>query len=116
MSFANKHNPESLKFNFEPGEDCPYTSLKEVYKDSKKGHIFLVKGVYTSDKGKFGPSANVATESFRANVPSHMVETIKEILADEEDIAAINAGKVGFKVYTYKNEYGTQYGLEWVDL
>ena len=59
-----------------------------------------------------------ASESFLVNAPSHMLETVKDILNDNEAVASINQNKVGFTIYAYKSEKFNvdTFGINFVDL
>lgn len=113
MSFANKHNQVTNPFTFEHSKDAPFTKPSDL----ELGAVYLVRGMFTHEKGKYGTSGTIVLNDSLLSAPSHMVETIKQVLQDAESINLINRGLVGVKAYTYQSsKYGEQVGLEWVDI
>lgn len=137
FSFSKKFNKEKLfKINTDGFE---YVSLEDLYNETKemvlldadedtmsdpdemKSHIestvFQVRGIYINTKGLYDDAPVVALDSAYVNLPAHLTPICKEILADPQAIAAINAGRVGFTIYTYvKPAYNkTCYSIKWVD-
>lgn len=121
MSFANRHNHNtSSVFNYKQVEDATFAKCKELYEhgytEEKQRHI-TVRGCFINKGGRYGDSPALICEGFNVNLPSHMIKDIQDILASDEDIAAINAGKVGAYVYQYENSRGgTSYSIRWIDL
>lgn len=114
MSFANKHNRGS-KFDVDI-TNWPYKKLEELFKEGNK--IFKIQGLFISSKGKFGEQPIAICDGYCVNMPSYMVDECKNILSDDEDIAAIKAGAVGFSVEQYiDKKFGkTCYGVSWEDI
>ena len=52
------------------------------------------------------------------NLPSYMLDECKAIISDQDDVAAINAGKVGivFEEFEDKTFHKKCIGVRWVDL
>ena len=116
MSFASKHNSAARKFNFEIPKDFEYKSLSDIYREYGELEGYKVNALYINTKSKFGDAPVIATDNEMVNAPQHMLEQVKAALQDKESIDQINAGKVGFKLYKYSNEYGEALGIEWLDL
>lgn len=117
MSFANKHNTEnSKKFTFEIPKEFEYANLKDLVATYGIDHTHKVNALFINTKGKFGEQPVIATEKELVNAPQHLTETVKDILTDGESLSSINNGAVGFVIYEYENQYGTCYGLNWVDI
>lgn len=119
MSFADKYNHSSPKFNHELPEDAPFKSLKELYNGEKGENKYTVYGLYINKKGKYGDAPVAISEDFLINLPSHLCDTVTEMLQDKELIDAINGGKFGLEVYEYtpkeiKNK--TCYSVRWFDM
>lgn len=136
FSFSKKFNKEKLfKINTD-GFD--YVSLEDLYKETKEmvlgedeylmsdpddmkerieSTVFQVRGIYINTKGLYDDAPVVALDSAYVNLPAHMTQICQEILRDPQAIAAINAGRVGFTIYTYeKSQYHkTCYSVKWVD-
>lgn len=115
MSFADKHNKGVNLFPFEIPKSFEFKTLEELFKKSPK-KVHKVNLIYTNTKGKFGKQPVVATDSELVNLPHFMMEQVEEVYSDGESVALINNGHVGFTIYTYENEYGTNYSISWVDI
>lgn len=113
-SFSKRFNKEKL-FNIDT-TDFEYYSLEEMYHDDET--VYPVRGIYLNNKSLFEPAPVVATDSYYVNLPAHMYEDCKAILADRKAIAEINSGQVGFKIYTYEQKKfnKTCYSITWVDV
>ena len=79
-----------------------------------------IDGLYINKKGLYNdhPVAIIVDERKLLDLPSHMTETVKEILSDEESINLIKKGMVGVKAHKYTD---TKYhkdcvGFDWCDL
>lgn len=117
MSFAKRFNTPTANFTFEmEGKDLPFCDLKTLVAHNGLDVIYQVKMLYINKSGRFGDTPCIVTPHNIVNAPSHLTETVKEILVDTPSINMINDGYVGFKVYAYNNKYGQQYSIEWVDI
>lgn len=131
MTFADKHK-KGNPFKFEFGEDTQYYGLKE-HVSKKTGEVtpglvetygiektYKVLGFFISTNSMYGPQPNAVVDDgskvIIVNLPHGLLEEIKLIMADNEDVEVINAGRVGFKLEEYSNRYGDQIGIKWVDL
>ena len=115
MSFA-KHNAAVVNFTFETPKTHTYKDLAVIAKEYGVEAYHRVRAIYINKKGKYGAQPVLATDNELVNAPHHMVDAVREILEDGESISMINNGVAGFKLYTYENQHGTQYSIEWVDL
>lgn len=112
MSFANKYNKGS-KFTFKTPDDADYKKLSEF----AEGTQFILRAIFINDKGKYKPHPVFVTEHHLVDIPSGNTDMVEKILDDEEAIADINEGKVGFVVEKYvSKQYGEQTGFKFVDL
>lgn len=118
MKFSEKYNKGSRVFDIET-KDFVFVKLEELFAIDKDAD-HKIDGLYINDGGKYKahPVAIVAESAMLVDLPSHMTETVNDILADAESINLIKKGCVGFKVrqYTDKNYGKTCYSVEWVDL
>ena len=121
MSFASKHNKEKL-FNIDT-TGMEYMSMGEAFNTYGKDAIYVVGALYINTKGMYDdtPVAVVGTGHgrwFMLNLPAHMTDECRDILHDPDDIADINAGKVGLKLNPYhSNQYNKDcFGANWVDM
>ena len=116
MSFAKKFNTAKAQFTFEPNKDSPFFKPYELVSMNGIDKVYTLKGCYINKKGLYGNEPVLITETHFINAPSHLAETIQVVLKDENAVKLVNLDKVGFKFYEYENKYGTQLGIEWVDL
>lgn len=117
MSILSKYNKKNM-FNFEIPEDFEYFSLETLYKDNGENKQYPIKAFFINKKSLYGDSPVAVTDTCLVNLPNHMVETIEEILKDEEAIAEINEGKGAFQIYSYtlKDRSGIYYSIKFIDL
>ncbi len=118
MSLADKYNHTAPTFTHELPDKAPFKGLKELYNGEKGENTYKVYGLYINKKGKFGDAPVAISEDFSINLPSHLCDTVTEMLHDKELVEAINAGKFGLEVYAYmpKEYKKTCYSVKWVDL
>ena len=115
MSYATKFN-KGNKFTFKPADDAQYVSLEELFNKNPE-QIHDVKALYINTKSKFGDAPCVAIDPvIIVNLPKHLLETVKEMINDNECVDAINNNEVKFKIYSYKdsNFNKTCYGVKWL--
>lgn len=115
MSFAKKHNQGKNPFNFELKGDMPFKKPAELVDDNGLDKVYQIKGFYINKHGKFGDEPVIVTDGCLVNAPSHMVNTVKDIMSDSESVHLVNNGEAWFKFYHYENQYGDQYGVEFCD-
>lgn len=116
MSFATKHNSKMNLFTFEVPDSFEFKTLGQLYKSKGEKAVHQVNLIYINKKGKFGDQPVIATNDELVNFPHHMLDNVLEILEDAESVNLINNGCVGFEIYTYENEYGLNYGVQWADI
>ena len=118
MSFADNYNHAVTTFTHQLPDNAPFKSLKDLYNGEKGENTYTVYGLYINKKGKFGNAPVAISEDFSINLPSHLCDTVTEMLKDKELVEAINAGKFGLKVYAYiPRDYNKScYSVKWVDL
>lgn len=118
MKFSEKYNKGNRIFDIDT-KDFAFAKLEDLFAIGKD-KTYKVDGLYINNGGRFNPHpVAVVTESaLLVDLPSHMTDTVKEVLNDAESINLIKKGCVGFKVRQYTDKvYGkTCYSVEWVDL
>lgn len=114
FSVAKKYNSQKI-FTVDT-ENFEYKSLEDLFIDEET--VYVVKGVYINKKGNFGEESVLALDDSYVNIPSHLVETCKEMIDDRRAVDAINAGEVGFTIYKYyQKRYNKDcYSIKWVDI
>lgn len=96
--------------------DFKWVKLETLYNtDPDKTYTLL--GLFTKGS-KFGKEPDAIIDGFKVNLPRHLLDTVEDMLDDNQVIEAIKAGKVGFKVYSYhSNTYNKDaYSVTWLDL
>lgn len=116
MGIANKYNVNGERFNFEIPAEFEFTTLKELYQENGKDNAYIIMAFFFNTKGKFGEQTVIATPNELVNAPTHLTAMFKELRADSEAVQAINEARLGFTIYEYANQYGTNYSLALVDL
>lgn len=78
---------------------------------------YTLLGLFTKGS-KFGKEPDAIIQGYKVNLPRHLLDTVEDMLDDNQVIEAIKAGKVGFKVYSYhSNTYNKDaYSVTWLDL
>lgn len=78
---------------------------------------YTLLGLFTKGS-KFGKEPDAIIQGFKVNLPRHLLDTVEDMLDDNQVIEAIKAGKVGFKIYSYhSNTYNKDaYSVTWLDL
>lgn len=114
--FASKYN-KTRKFDVDTA-GFTYESMADLFNENGKDHVYPLTAIYINNKSKFGRSPVFATDTCFVNAPAHMLETSLDILADDEAVAAINNGEVGFVIYPYTAEKFNRecFGINFVDI
>ena len=94
-----KFNKGETLFNNTQRYDEFYT-LKELYERDGEGTQYIVLGVYDF-VSSYGRGAFAKSDGYNISLPSHMVDTIKDIRNDSESIEQINSLQVFIEIYTY---------------
>lgn len=117
MSFANRHNRQGKIFDVETDGWTEYAGLSDLY-EKDPARIYPVKGFYINTKSKFGDRPTMICDGFFVNLPEHMLDDVRAIMSTQEDIDAINDGKVAFRVRPYISKtYNKEcYGVEFIDV
>lgn len=125
MSFASKYN-KGGKFTADTKAFADYVSLEKLYNENGKNKVYKILAMYINKKTQYKPAPVFAVEDksyscggYYVNIPEHMTEAVTEIMADDQAIAEINSGMVGFSIETYEaGKYGNKlcYGVRFEDL
>lgn len=114
--FSSRFN-KGRKFDIDT-TNFEYASLADLFNANGADMVYPLTAIYINKKSKFGDAPVFATNDCFVNAPSHMLETAMEILADDEAIADINGGKVGFEIYPYTAEKFNRdcFGINFIDM
>lgn len=111
----SKYNKKVNVFKFEQVENPEYKKLKDLFEHGETK--VLIKGFFINTKGYFGDSAVAIADGYNINLPNHLLETVKEMLTDDEVIEMINNDKVGIEIYQYtSNKWGTNYSVNFIEM
>lgn len=102
--FNEKYSHEK-KFTYDSSKN-EFIELNELV-NTHNMKEFPVRALFTYD-AKYGTRACVVTDGFNVNVPKHLNDDVKSILSHDDEIAAINAGKCGFRVKYYIDSNNVQ--------
>lgn len=94
-----------------------WVNLKTLY-NTNPNKVYKVLGFFTNTKGKFGTEPVAIVDGFLVNLPRHLLDTVQQMLDDNEVIEYIKAGHVGFTIYQYhSNNYNRDaYSVTWLDI
>lgn len=94
-----------------------YCKLKELYNKKDVNKVHVLNGLWVS-KSPLGesPVFIVAECKKLVNMPQHLTETARQILADSNAVAAIESGKVGFTIHEYEARKKVCYSINFVDI
>lgn len=118
MGFAEKYNKVNTIFDI----DIKDFSFMDGYDfiDKYGNNVVKIDGLYINKKGMYSdhPVAIIASEKILLDLPSHMTDTVNEVLRDAESIDLIKKGLVGLKAHVYvdKKYHKKCIGFEWCDL
>ena len=116
MGIANKYNKAGV-FTYNAPKDVPFTTLESLYKTNGEGVVYPLHSLYINRKSQYGDSPVAITDGFFVNLPRHMLDTVLNMMQDEEFISAVNSGHVSFTVrpYTMKGQSKQLYSVNWLD-
>lgn len=114
FSFSNTFNKASFGIDT---KDYEYIKLADVAKASSPDDIHPINGLYVHGSALGDSPVVIDVQAKKlVNMPQHLGETFREILANGEAVQAIKDGKVGYTIYTYESHAKTCYGINFVDI
>ena len=114
MSVLNKYNSNVNRFDFEQEKNVPYKKLSDLFNDNIKQ--LKIHSLFINTKGKFGDSPVATADGFNINLPNHLLDTVKEMIEDDDVIALANQGNLGIEIYQYETKkWGTNYSSNFID-
>lgn len=117
MSYVNdKYNKKVNNYTFKC-DNPVYCKLADLYAKNGPDHVYILRALYLAEKGDYPHPVAVADTDTFADLPVNMMDQVKEMRADSVLTDLINAGKVGFTIYTYdsKKRKGC-YSVDFVDI
>ena len=124
MGIASKYNKQGNKFNYTIPENSEHVFVKasELFETIPANNDgVVVRSLYINNKGKYGAHGVIVCSepAILIDCPNHMTDAIRDMMADAEAVAQINAGKLAVRAYKYDTKNaaaGFAYGLEFIDL
>lgn len=77
-----------------------FVTLRELYERDGAGIRYIILGLYDYTSA-YGRGVFAKSDGFNISLPSHMVDTVKDIRNDDESIEQINKLQVYVEIYTY---------------
>lgn len=116
-TFGSRHAKATSLFNIDSSA-FEYVSLQDLVGMYDTDMQYVLHALYINNKGQYGPQALAVIDNYKVNLPSHLLSDVREMLANPEDVAAINDGRAGFVIYTYTPKNGKQlrYSVNWIDI
>lgn len=116
-SFASKFNKTTFGIDT---TNFQYVKLADIFNSENEGGkdvVHKINGLYVHKSQLCECPVIIDEENKRlVNLPSHTAETVREILADDEAIETIKAGKVGYTIYEYEIHSKKCYSISFIDL
>lgn len=100
MGIADKYNKATNRFEFQSDSTFEFFKLSDLYNEDPDA-VHIIRALWINDGGVYGPSPVTTLEDRYINLPGHLVDTVKEMIADSETVDAINNEKLGFTVRSY---------------
>ena len=101
MGYADKFNKGVNKFTYQTDQTFEFYKLGELLEENGGDEVYTLRGLWINTGGMYGDSPVAVIEDRYVNLPNHMLDTVREMIADDEAVELINAGKIGFKIYSY---------------
>ena len=116
MSISKFNHVSPFTFKLEVA-DPHYYSLRQLYESNGADRIYTFLALFISNKGKFGDQPIATTSHYYVNLPKHLVDDCRAMIADPETVQQINAGKAGFRIRKYFTKNNQEaFSVEWVDI
>lgn len=114
MSVFNKYNKGS-NFDFQTPSDFEFVKLEDLYEvDGDNQHD--LKALFINTKSKFGDSPVAVTDKALVNLPGHLLDTVREMINDDEVVNEINSDRAGIEIYEYESKkWGTNYSVNFIE-
>ena len=114
MSVLDKYNNNVNRFEFVQDKNVEYKKLADLYDANVKQ--VKINSLFINTKGKFGDSPVATADGFNINLPNHLLETVNEMIQDEDVIELANQGNLGIEIYQYETKkWGKNYSCNFID-
>lgn len=105
MSYFKKFNQSNTDaFNYNRDTPREFQSLENLYRTYGEDHEYTLYGFWFN-RGLYGEQAVLVTDADKlVDAPIRMTDTFKEIVGDDDAVAAINKEECKYKVRKYHNK------------
>lgn len=110
VNFKTLNKFQAVDWNIDT-EKHEYKKLGELFTANERR--FVLRGVYTSKKGKFGETPYAITDKYIITLPKSQLESVKAIRDDDDMVTAVKKGECSIAIHEY---YSTQYDKTCYDI
>lgn len=101
MDFTKFNRFESVQWT-KKTEGFSFRKLKDLADDGISQ--FQIFGVFITSSNEYGKQPVAIGNDFLVNLPTHQLETVEEILKNQEAVKAIDNGECSLKIRTYNSK------------
>ena len=124
MGIADRFNKGVNKFTYQTDQTFEFYKLGDLLEENGGDEVYTLRGLWINTGGMYGDSPVAVIDDRYVNLPNHMLETVKQMIADDDVVNAINCGLLGFKIYSYSKTLKINkkevdkicYSVNWVDI
>ena len=120
MGKFSRLNKFGNRFDIDLSE-APFYKLSAIHALRGSDEVLPLIACYINGKSRFGahPIAVTSIEDgslVQVDLPQHLTDTVKEMIADDELFEGIKNGECGFTVREYESNGRTCYTVSFVDI
>lgn len=114
MGIANGLNKTNVTevFNWTKShkdEKLTFFKLSELFDAENPDKVYPIMSAWVNSKGRYQPHGVLVTtidgvKFIAVDIPEFMTDSVEKLFSDQQYYDAINAGKLGFKIYTYDSQ------------
>lgn len=99
FTWSKNHKDEKLTF----------FKLSELFDAENPDKVYPIMSAWINSKGNYKPHGVLVTtidgiKFIAVDIPEFMNDSVEKLFTDQVYYDAINAGKLGFKIYTYDSQ------------
>lgn len=100
FTWSKAHKDEKLSF----------FKLSELFDEQNPEKVYPIAAAWINSKGRYQPHGVLVADLddgkkfIAVDVPDFLNDSIEKLFSDSQYYEAINAGKLGFKIYTYDSQ------------
>lgn len=110
----NKGSFKKIEWGIDTKE-YKFVKIKDLVAADKK--TVTIRGLFFTKSEQFGLQPNAIIDGALLNLPTHIVDTVKEMLNDDGCVAAIKRGECGVTFRKYDSKYRKDcWGVDFINL